>query len=218
MNPNHKPNWQEWTPAKGKEFWQQSFKNALDWHSECLLHDIPIMPIEDFLEAQQDLYCIEQILTHQDTKELWGQLSDFKIPPFLFLNEYSCALDGSRRINRTKEYNDYAILVEKQANQLIETLNNCVHYSQFVSDLDKILERSRYFQSMYENERQIVSNKTRKGLIDETYLRESLSNFFKKWTQQPRHNLVKIALNVTFDKKKSAEKIRKANSRSNKNK
>ena len=193
MRLNHKPDWQEWTPAEGKEFWQKSFKNALDWHSECLLHDIPIMPIEDFLTTQQDLDCIERILTNQDTKELWTQLSILKIPPFLFLNEYSCALDGGHRIRRTKEHNDYATLVEKQVYQLIETLNNCVYYDNFVSDLDRILERARYFQSMYEKEKKIVRDKTRKDFIDETYLRESLSNFFKEWTQQPRHNLVKIA-------------------------
>lgn len=216
MTPNHIPNWQEWTPIEGIEYWNGFLNLALEWYSESLTDE---MTLEEFLLSQQYLDCMERILTHQDAKELWKQLDALRIPPFLFLCEYHNAVDGRKRFERAKKNNDDAIKIEKQITKLIGMLENSYCGSvDFISNLEEMLKRARYYQSVYEKEKQIVSDKTRKDVIDETYLRESLSNFFKKWTQEPRHNLVKIALNVTFYKKISTDKIRKATSRSNKNK
>lgn len=215
MPRNYTPTWQSWTPIEGINYWQEFFNMAVEWHSESLSHE---MTIEEFLSKQQYLDCIERILTHQDAKEFWEQLANLRIPPFLFLTEYHNALEGRKKISNAKRDNDEAAEIEKQVMQLITTLDNSRYYSNFVSDLDRILERARYHQSRYKKENQVVSNKTRNDLVDKTYLRERLSNFFNEWTQQPRHSLVKIAFNVTFSKKMDTTKIRKAVSRSNKNK
>lgn len=214
MPSNYTPTWQSWTPIEGINYWQEFFNMAVEWYREDLAHE---MTIEEFLSTQQYLNCIETILTHQDARELWEQLADLRIPPFLFLTEYHDALEGRKKISNAKRDNDEAAEIEKQVMQLITTLDNSRYYSDFVSDLDRILERARYHQSSYKRERQVVT-KTQSGLIDKTYFRKKLSNFFKQSTQQPRHNLLKIAFNVTFSEKIETTKIKNVLNRSNKNK
>lgn len=209
MNPNHTPNWQEWTPPECRQYWQGLFDNALEYHAACLAFEIPI---EEF--QQTDLDSIEKLLTHDDAQEFWEQLSDLGVNHFLFITHYHCALEGGKRIKHTKKHSDYAAIVEKETMKLLATLENCTLENHFffgslIPHLQQNLEKARYLQSNYEEERKIVKPQTKTSAIDATYFRESLSDFFKKWTQSARHNLVTIAFNVTFSKKIELETMQK---------
>lgn len=204
MNPNHKPNWKYWTPPECRDYWQGLFDMAIEYHASCLAFEIPI---EEF--QQTDLDCIERILTDDAAQEFWEQLNDLNVPPSLFITHYHCALEGGKRINHAKIHRDYAAKVEKQTNELLATLENSYLFNSLIPNLEPIFERARYLQSVHENERKIVKPKTKIPAIDATYFRESLSEFFKKWTQSARHNLVTIAFNVTFSEKIEPETMQK---------
>lgn len=206
MNPNHKPNWQKWTPPECKDYWQGLFDNAVNWYNEALVDE---MTIDDFLSNQTDLDYIERILTDDAAQEFWKQLNDLKVPPSLFITHYHCALDGRKRIKRTQSHSEYAADVEKKTNELLAMLENSYLFNSVIPNLEPIFERARYLQTIHENERQIVKPKTKTSAIDTTYFRESLSNFFKEWTQSARHNLVTIAFNVAFSEKNTPETIQK---------
>ncbi len=230
MNPNHKPNWQQWTPPECKDYWQQCFSNEVKQHNEFIQEYFQETGIQisdqeshkDFANNYQlsVLNKIENLLIDSRAEKFWIKIKKLGINEHYFLINFTLALNGGCLLNGAKKRADIAAGIETKTLDLINEINEKDNlYFSFepntLNALNKILNDSRYTQRKYQQKKSLVpTNDSR--LFDDLIFCRTLTSFFEQQARLSLDEYVAICASIALNKKISTERVKKIRVNSNK--
>lgn len=224
MNPNHKPNWQDWTPPECIDYWKTEFSDLLKEHNEFIqayfqntgIQILPKQSRNDFANDYQSstLYKIEKLLTVPESKQVWDKVKKLlNLSPYEFVLMVQLSLNGDVHVDYAKDLAAWAATVQNKTTELLELLKPeltpfFILKSGSIELLNNLLAKTNACIEEYEQEKKLLSTANKKD-AEMIYFIRKLTQQLRQQTGQPAHNLVKNCTEIIFSEKIKIDRVKK---------